>query len=139
MAYDDDNVFAKILRGEVPAARVYEDDVVLAFMDVMPQSDGHTLVIPKSPVEDLFQLSPDLLAETMRRVQAIARAIAAAFKPDGLAITQFNGSAAGQSVFHYHVHIVPRYADQPLRRHAREMADPAMLESHAERIREVLR
>jgi histidine triad (HIT) family protein len=138
VAYDDSNIFAKILRDEAPAYRVYEDADVLAFLDVMPQVDGHTLVIPKTPAESVFDLPPDVLATTQQRVQMIARGVRQAFEPDGIAITQFNGRAAGQTIYHYHVHILPRYADQPARRHARELADPESLEESADRIRKAL-
>lgn len=138
MAYDDNNIFARILRGEVPAYKVHEDAATLAFMDVMPQSDGHTLVIPKSPAENLFDLDATALAPLMKTTQRVARAIQLAFKPDGLTLMQFNGAAAGQTVFHVHMHIVPRYAGQELRSHSRQMADSAVLAEHARRIREAL-
>ena len=138
MAYDDNNIFAKILRGEADAYRVYENDNALAFLDVMPQSDGHTLVLPKTPAENLFDLEPSIAGALFQSTQIVARAVRAAFKPDGIIVTQFNGPAAGQSVFHIHMHIIPRYAGTDLRRHGRGMADAAILEDHAERIRAVL-
>ena len=138
MAYDENNIFAKILRGEADAFHVYENDSCLAFLDVMPQSDGHTLVLPKAPAENLFDLDPSIAGVLFQSTQMVARAVRAAFKPDGIVVTQFNGSAAGQSVFHIHMHIIPRYADSNLRGHARRMADTAILEDHAERIRAVL-
>jgi histidine triad (HIT) family protein len=138
MAYDDNNIFAKILRGEADAYRVYENDNALAFLDVMPQSDGHTLVLPKAPAENLFDLEPSIAGALFQSTQIVARAVRAAFKPDGIIVTQFNGPAAGQSVFHIHMHIIPRYAGTDLRRHGRGMADTAVLEDHAERIRAVL-
>src|SRR5882757_3011453 len=98
MAYDQNNIFAKILRGEIPACTVYEDAETLAFMDVMPQSDGHTLVIPKAPAENLFDLAPDALAALIKSTQRVARGVRAAFQPDGLTLMQFNGAAAGQTV-----------------------------------------
>ena len=104
----------------------------------MPQSDGHTLVLPKAPAENLFDLEPSIAGALFQSTQIVARAVRAAFKPDGIIVTQFNGSAAGQSVFHIHMHIIPRYADTDLRRHGRGMADTAVLEDHAERIRAVL-
>src|SRR5512138_3349003 len=100
MAYDSNNIFARILRGEIPAHKVYEDDHTLAFMDVMPQADGHTLVIPKSAAENLFELPPDALAATILTTQRVARAVRKAFGAPGIMIAQLNGSAAGQSVFH---------------------------------------
>ena len=138
MAYDDNNIFAKILRGEADAYRVYENDNALAFLDLMPQSDGHTLVLPKAPAENLFDLEPSMAGTLFQSTQIVARAVRAAFKPDGIIVTQFNGSAAGQSVFHIHMHIIPRYAGTDLRRHGRGMADTAILEDHAERIRAAL-
>jgi histidine triad (HIT) family protein len=135
MAYDSNNIFARILRGEIPAHKVYEDDHTLAFMDVMPQADGHTLVIPKSAAENLFELPPDALAATILTTQRVARAVRKAFDAPGIMIAQLNGSAAGQSVFHIHFHVVPRHEGIDLRFHAREMADPRILASHAERVR----
>ena len=138
MAYDEDNIFAKILRGEADAYRVYENDNALAFLDLMPQSDGHTLVLPKAPAENLFDLAPSIAGALFQSTQIVARAVRAAFKPDGIVVTQFNGSAAGQSVFHIHMHIIPRYAGTDLRRHGRGMANSEVLEDHAERIRAAL-
>ena len=138
MAYDRNNVFAKILRGEIPSHKVYEDAQTLAFMDVMPQADGHTLVIPKVEAESLFDVPPEALAATIVTTQRVAKAVKAAFAAPGVLVAQLNGSAAGQSVFHIHFHIVPRSAGLDLKLHAREMADPAVLAAHAERIRAAL-
>ena len=138
VAYDPNNIFAKILRGEIPAFRVHEDEWTLAFMDVMPQSDGHTLVLPKAPAENLFDLDPEMAAAVIRSGQKVARAVKAAFNADGITLMQFNGPVAGQTVFHFHLHVLPRYADQPLRNHGRKMADPTVLEDHARRIRAAL-
>lgn len=138
MAYDPDNIFAKILRGEVPSVRVYEDEHTLAIMDVMPQADGHTLVLPKAAAENIFDLDPELAAAVMRTGQKIAAALSSAFAADGITLMQFNGEAAGQTVFHFHLHVLPRHARQPLRSHGRKMADAATLETHARRIREAL-
>jgi histidine triad (HIT) family protein len=135
MAYDTSNIFARILRGEIPAHTVFEDEHTLAFMDVMPQADGHTLVIPKVAAENLFELPPDALAATILTTQRVARAVRKAFAAPGIMIAQLNGSAAGQSVFHIHFHLVPRHEGIDLRFHAREMADPRILASHAERVR----
>jgi len=135
MAYDRNNVFAKILRGEIPSHKVYEDAQTLAFMDVMPQADGHTLVIPKVEAESMLDVPPEALAATIVTTQRVARAVKAAFAAPGILVAQLNGSAAGQSVFHVHFHIVPRRAGLDLKLHAREMADPAVLAAHAERIR----
>jgi histidine triad (HIT) family protein len=138
MAYDTNNVFARILRGEIPAHKVYEDEHTLAFMDVMPQADGHTLVIPKHPAENLFDLPPEALAATILTTQRVARAVKKAFDAPGIMIAQLNGPAAGQSVFHIHFHIVPRHAGIDLKFHAREMADHALLAAHAQRVRDAL-
>jgi len=138
MTYDNGNIFAKILRGEQPAFTVYEDDHNLAFLDLMPQSDGHTLVLPKSPATDLFDLEPDAARELIVAVQLIARAVKTAFEPDGIRLQQFNGTAAGQSVFHIHMHIVPCYEDAPLRGHGRDFAPTETLEKHAALIRAAL-
>jgi histidine triad (HIT) family protein len=138
MAYDPNNIFARILRGEIPAHKVHEDAFTLAFMDVMPQSDGHTLVIPKYPAENLFDLPPESLAATILTTQRVARAVRKAFDAPGLMIAQLNGRGAGQTVFHIHFHIVPRFEGIDLRFHAREMADPKRLAQHAELIRAAL-
>jgi histidine triad (HIT) family protein len=138
MAYDRNNIFARILRGEIPAHKVCEDEHTLAFMDVMPQSDGHTLVIPKFAAETLFDLPPDLLVATILTTQRVARAVKKAFDAPGLMVAQLNGSGAGQSVFHIHFHVVPRYDGIDLRFHAREMADPQLLAQRAAQIRAVL-
>jgi histidine triad (HIT) family protein len=105
--YDQSNVFAKILRGEIPAFKVYEDDRALSFMDAMPQSDGHTLVIPKVEARNLFDISPDALADLIKATQYVARGVQQAFKPDGMRIIQFNEPAGGQRVFHINFHILP--------------------------------
>ncbi len=135
MAYDPSNIFARILRSEVPCHKVYEDDNTLAFMDIMPQADGHTLVIPRTPGENIHDLPEEALAATIRTTQKVAGAIRLAFDPPGIMIAQLNGAPAGQSVFHLHFHIVPRYAGKDFRMAAGEMADPAVLAEHAARIR----
>ena len=133
--YDAGNIFAKILRGEMPSARVYEDDHVYAFMDVFPQSRGHSLVIPKhSTARNLLEEDPAVLGHLFVGVQRVARAVRAALKPDGITISQFNGAPAGQTVFHLHVHIIPRWEGQTLARHGGGMADPAELKILAEQI-----
>ena len=134
--YDDGNIFAKILRGEMPAARVFEDEHVFAFMDVFPQSRGHTLVIPKqSRARNLLDVEPQVLSELILGVQRVARAVRAALNPDGLVITQFNGAPAGQTVSHLHVHIIPRWEGVAVGRHASGgMADPVELKALAEQI-----
>ena len=138
MAYDTNNVFARILRGDIPAHKVFEDEHTLAFMDVMPQTDGHTLVIPKVPAENLFDLPEAALAATILTTQRVARAVRKAFDCPGVMIAQLNGSDAGQSVFHIHFHIIPRKAGIDLRFHARDMADQKMLAEHAARVRAAL-
>jgi len=137
-AYDDRNVFARILRGELPSHRIYEDEAVIAIMDVMPQCDGHALVIPKAASRNIFDIAPADLAATMRVVQKIARAAMDAFAADGVNVAQFNESAAGQTVFHTHVHVMPRKAGVPLRPHSGQMADADVVASHAEAYRKAL-
>jgi histidine triad (HIT) family protein len=136
--YDRDNVFAKILRGEIPAAKVYEDAHVLSFMDAMPQSEGHTLVIPKTEARNLFDIAPAALAELIKGTQHVAKGVQRAFQPDGIRIIQFNEPAAGQTVFHIHFHIVPCYDGRQGREHGRDWADKAVLAQHAEKIRAAL-
>lgn len=136
--YDSNNIFARILRGEIPAFKVHEDERTLAFMDVMPQSDGHTLVIPKTQARNFLDIDAQSLAELIKATQYVAKGVQAAFNPDGMRIIQFNEPAAGQTVFHIHFHIVPCYEGQPLRTHAREMADKDVLAEHAARIRKAL-
>jgi len=138
MAYDPSNVFARILRGEISAHKVHEDEHTLAFMDVMPQSEGHTLVIPKSAAENIFELDPQSLAATILVTQRVARAVKRAFDAPGVMIAQLNGAGAGQTVFHIHFHVIPRYEGIDLRFHARGMADPQLLSAHAARIRAAL-
>ncbi len=138
MAYDPDNIFAKILRGEAPAFKVYEDDHSMAFMDVMPQCEGHTLVIPKDAAENIGDIEPQILGATMQTVQKVAQAVQQAFASPGIMIAQLNGSAAGQTVFHLHFHIMPRFAGLEFKMHASDMEDFAKLEAHADRIRAAL-
>ena len=138
MAYADDNIFAKIVRGEVPSYRVYEDEQTLAFMDVMPQVPGHTLVIPKFPAENLLDVDPEYLAATITVTQIIASAVKKAFSAPGIMIAQLNGAAAGQTVFHLHFHILPRFDGIEFKIHARDMEDGAVLEEHAALIRAAL-
>ena len=134
-AYDDSNIFAKVIRGEVPAAKVYEDDEVMAFLDLFPQSRGHALVISKtSRARNLLEVEPQALQTLIVRVQKVAAALRATLKPDGLVVTQFNGAPAGQTIFHLHFHIIPRYQDQPLGAHGGGMADAAELAALAKAI-----
>lgn len=135
MAYDPNNIFAKILRGEAPSFKVYEDDKTLAFMDVMPQADGHTLVIPKFPAEGLFDLDPDYMAAVALTTQKLAPAVKRAFNAPGIMIAQLNGAEAGQTVFHLHMHIIPRFNGVDMKLHARQLADFELLKQHAERIK----
>ena len=120
-AYDDQNIFARILRGELPAHKVYEDDASIAIMDVMPQGTGHTLVIPKTPSRNLLDADPEALANLIRSVQTVARTVKDAFEADGVTIIQFNEAAAGQSVFHLHFHVIPRFEGVALRPHTGSM------------------
>ena len=138
MAYDTDNIFAKILRDEIPAVKVCEDAHTLAFMDVMPQSPGHTLVIPKVEAEDLFDIDTATGGTVLATVRRVALAVREAMQADGIMLNQFNGPAAGQTVFHFHIHVVPRFDGVPLRKHSGEMEDPAVLEEHAAKIRAIL-
>ena len=135
-AYDRDNIFAKIVRGEMPAARIFEDYDTLAFMDVFPQSRGHTLVIHKAaPARNLMEIDPQALNSVMATVQKVTRAVRAALKPEGIMVAQFNGAAAGQTVYHLHFHVIPRWDGVPLGRHGEGgMADPAELARLAEQI-----
>ncbi len=135
-AYNPDNIFAKILRGEIPSARVYEDHAVLAFMDVFPQSRGHTLVVLKEhPARNLLDVEPQPLQHLILGVQRVAKAVRAALRPDGLVIKQFNGAPAGQTVFHLHFHIIPVWEGAEEGPHASgQMADAAQLAELAKAI-----
>lgn len=136
--YDDNNVFAKIIRGELPAFKVFEDARAIAFMDAMPQSEGHTLVVPRTQARNLFDIDPAALAELIKTTQRVAKAVQKAFSPAGIRIVQFNESAAGQSVFHIHFHIIPCYEGTPLKSHNGDWADKAVLARHAELVRQAL-
>jgi histidine triad (HIT) family protein len=138
MAYDHNNIFGKIIRGEIPCIKVFEDDAALAFMDVMPQADGHTLVIPKATSENLLDASASALGPLLIATQAVARAVKAGMGADGIMIQQFNEAAAGQTVFHLHFHIIPRWTGIALHIHSGVMADRALLETHAAKIRAAL-
>jgi histidine triad (HIT) family protein len=136
-AYDPNNIFGKILRGEIPAHKVYEDDMSLALMDIMPRAEGHVLVIPKEGARGLFDVAPETLAELMKRVQHVAKALQIAFKADGLTLHQFNESAGGQVIYHLHFHLLPRWDGVALRPPG-TMANNAKLAEQAEKIRAVM-
>ncbi len=136
--YDDTNIFAKILRGEIPCFKVYEDADVLAFMDVMPQANGHVLVVPKRPSRNLLDADPATLGPLMSVVQKIAKASMKAFAADGIMLVQYNEAPAGQSVFHLHVHVIPRFEGVALRGHSGKMEDEAILVANADKMRRAL-
>ena len=136
-AYDPENVFAKILRGEIPSNRVYEDDHTVALMDIMPRSDGHVLVIPKTPCRNILDASPEQLAAVMATVQKMAHAVKSAFDADGVTVQQFNEAAGGQEVFHLHVHVLPRHEGNSMRPPG-NMGDFDLIAEHAEKIRAAL-
>ncbi|OHV81572.1 HIT family protein [Rhizobium sp. LCM 4573] len=132
--YDENNIFAKILRGEIPCHRIYEDDHTLAFMDVMPQSPGHLLVVPKAPSRNILDADPTVLSNLVPIVQKLAKAAKEAFEADGITVIQFNEPAAGQTVYHLHFHVIPRYEGLPLKPHSGKMEDNEVLASQAEKI-----
>lgn len=137
--YDDDNIFAKMMRGDIPSVKVFEDDHVLAVMDIFPQSPGHTLVIPKEKARNLLELSDEMAGEAIKRVRRIANAVVKGLDPDGVVVTQFNGAPAGQSIFHIHFHIIPRWEDTPLGGHGSgKQADTDELKGLADKIRAAL-
>lgn len=137
-AYDTNNIFAKILRGEIPAHKVYEDDDTLAFMDVMPQAEGHVLVVPKAGSRNILDADPEVVGALISIVQKVAIAAEDAFDADGITIMQFNEAPAGQSVFHLHFHVIPRKEGVPLRPHSGKMEDGAVLAANAEKIKSAL-
>ena len=136
--YDDNNIFAKILRGEIPSFKIYEDDDTFAFMDVMPQSPGHTLVIPKAPSRNLLDADPAVLSKTIPVVQKIAVAAKKAFAADGIQLVQFNEPASGQTVYHLHFHIIPRFEGVALKPHTGKMEDMEILKANAEKLKAAL-
>jgi histidine triad (HIT) family protein len=138
VAYDPNNIFAKILRGEIPCEKVYEDETVLAFMDVMPRADGHVLVVSKTSARGLLDISPEALSALILRVQKLARAVKTGMSAEGITLHQFNEAAGGQSVFHIHFHVIPRWDGVPLRAHGGAMAEGAVLKAHADKIRAAL-
>ena len=136
--YDDQNVFAKILRGELPCEKLYEDEHTIAIMDIMPRGDGHLLVVPKAPSRNVLDIDPADLAHVMTTVQTMARALIKAFDANGIPINQFNEPAGGQVVFHTHIHVIPRFDGVRLRPHTGEMEDGAVLKANADKIRAAL-
>jgi histidine triad (HIT) family protein len=138
MSYDDSNVFAKILRGELPAHKILETDRAFAFMDIMPRGHGHALVIPKVPARNILDVKPDDLADLIRVVQTVAKASKRAFQADGITIQQFNESAGGQVVFHLHFHVIPRFDGVPMKPHTGQMEKPEILAANAEKLRAAL-
>jgi histidine triad (HIT) family protein len=137
-AYDDNNIFVKILKGEIPSHKVYEDEHTLAFMDVMPQAPGHLLVIPKTGSRNLLDADPAVLLNIMPVVQKLAIAAKQVFAADGVVVAQFNEPAAGQTVFHLHFHVIPRREGEPLKPHSGQMEDQGVLAAHAEKLRAAL-
>lgn len=132
--YDSDNIFAKILRGEMPAHKIYEDGQTFAFMDIMPRGTGHCLVIPKTPARNVLDADTDALASVMRTVQLVAKAVMKAFSADGVTIQQFNEPAGGQVVFHLHVHVIPRFDGVRMNPPASQMEDQQVLSTNADKI-----
>ena len=137
MAYDTENIFAKILRGEIPCEKLYEDDDTFVFMDIMPRADGHCLVIPKTPCRNILDASPKQMAACMATVQKISHACLKAFGADGITLQQFNETAGGQEVFHLHFHVLPRHEGMRMRPPG-TMADFGVLKEHADKIRAAL-
>lgn len=135
MSYDTNNIFAKILRGEIPCHKVYEDADAIVFMDIMPQAPGHSLVVPKAPSRNLLDADPAVLARLIPIVQRVARAAKTAFAADGIRISQFNEAPAGQSVYHLHFHVIPMHEGQRLGHHGSRQEDPAVLAQNAEKLK----
>jgi histidine triad (HIT) family protein len=138
MSYDENNIFAKILRGEIPCDKVYETDSALAFMDIMPRGNGHVLVVPKTRARNILDVPADVLSELIRSVQVVSKAAVRAFEADGLTIQQFNESAGGQVVFHLHFHIIPRWNGVPLKPHTGEIEKPEILAANADKLRSAI-
>jgi len=133
-AYDQNNIFAKILRGELPSYKVYEDDKTFAFLDIMPRAPGHTLVLPKAAARNILDVSPDDFAHVAKVAQKIAKAAMTAFAADGVTIQQFNEGAGGQVVFHLHMHVIPRKSGVPMKPPASEKEKPETLAEHAKNL-----
>jgi histidine triad (HIT) family protein len=138
-AYDASNIFAKILRGELPCYKIYEDDKTLAFLDIMPRAPGHALVLPKTPARNILDISPDDLAHVMKIAQKIAKVSVDVFGADGITIQQFNESAGGQVVFHLHVHVIPRKTGVAMKPPASEKEAPDVLADQAQQLAAALR
>jgi histidine triad (HIT) family protein len=138
-SYDPNNIFAKILRGELPAYKIYEDDKAFAFLDIMPRATGHSLVLPKSPARNILDVNPDDLAHVMKVAQKIAQASMQAFGAQGVTIQQFNEGAGGQVVFHLHVHVIPRHDGVPMRPPATHKEKPEILAAHAAKLAAALK
>lgn len=132
--YDDQNIFAKILRGELPCYKIFEDDVALAFMDIMPRTQGHCLVIPKVPARNVLDIPADDLSKLIARVQKVAQAAKTAMQADGITLHQYNEPAGGQVIFHLHFHVMPRFAGVELRPHTGQMEKPEVLEANRDKI-----
>jgi len=139
MAYDPNNIFAKIVRGEAPCFKVYEDDQTLAFMDIMPQAEGHTLVIPKEGAESIFDLSPEAATALIKTTRKVATAVKEVTNAPGIMLAQLNGAAAGQTVFHIHFHVIPRSTGIDLQLHARGKADFEHVKALAAKIAAAIR
>ncbi|ERI54204.1 HIT family protein [Pseudomonas sp. AOB-7] len=138
--YDPQNIFAQIIRGEAPCYKLYEDDEVLAFLDLFPQSYGHSLVIPKrAAARNILEIDEASLAKVMAVVQKLTRALVEELEPAGVQVAQFNGAPAGQTVFHIHMHVIPRFPGEQLGIHAANKADPAELEALQARLVKRLR
>jgi histidine triad (HIT) family protein len=133
-SYDRNNIFAKILRGELPSYKIYEDDKSFAFLDIMPRAPGHTLVLPKTPARNMLDVNPDDLAHVMQTAQKIAKAAMKVFEADGITVQQFNEGAGGQVVFHLHVHIIPRKTGMPMKPPASEKEKPEVLAEQAKKL-----
>jgi histidine triad (HIT) family protein len=138
-SYDASNIFAKILRGELPCYKVYEDDKTLAFLDIMPRAPGHVLVLPKAPVRNILDIAPDDLAHVIKVAQKIAKVSVDVFGADGVTVQQFNESAGGQVVFHLHVHVIPRKSGVAMKPPASEKAAPDVLADQAKQLTAALR
>jgi histidine triad (HIT) family protein len=138
-SYDHNNIFAKILRGELPAHKVYEDDRAYAFLDIMPRAPGHTLIIPKAPARNILDVSPEDLAHVMKVAQKIAQAAVTVFGADGVTVQQFNEQAGGQVVFHLHVHVIPRKDGVPMKPPATFREETAVLSDQALRLAAALK